>query len=95
MTSVEELFGKKVIEAKGYNIGEVIGLTAEFNKWKITHLNVELDDSAAQELGFKKRFRSSFVCIPVSLVNAIGDLITINQSLSELSNNPEIYECKK
>ncbi|MCW4002683.1 MAG: PRC-barrel domain-containing protein [Candidatus Bathyarchaeota archaeon] len=94
MTSVDELFGKKVIGAKGYNIGEVKGLTADLAQWRITHLQVKLDGKAAEELGFKKRFTSSTVCLPVSLVNAVGDVVTITQSLVELSNNPEIYECK-
>jgi sporulation protein YlmC with PRC-barrel domain len=94
LTSVDELFGKKVIGAKGYNIGEVKGLTADLAQWRITHLQVKLDGKAAEELGFKKRFTSSTVCLPVSLVNAVGDVVTITQSLVELSNNPEIYECK-
>lgn len=94
MTSVDELFGKKVIGAQGYNIGEVKGLTADLAQWRITHLQVKLDGKAADELGFKKRFTSSTVCMPVSIVNAIGDVVTIGQSMMELSNNPDIYECK-
>jgi sporulation protein YlmC with PRC-barrel domain len=94
LSNVEELFGKKVIGQKGYNVGDVKGLTADFSQWRITHLQVKLDDNAAKELGFKKRFTSSIVCLPVSLVHAIGDVITINQSLTDLSNNPEIFEYK-
>jgi len=94
LTSVDELFGKKVIGAKGYIIGEVKGLAADFGQWKITHLQVKLEGNAAEELGFKKRFTSSTVCLPVSLVSAIGDVVTIGQSLMELSNNPDINECK-
>ncbi len=95
MTSVDELFGKKIIESKGYSVGEVRGLTADLNGWKITHLQVKLEGKAAEELGFKKRFSSSIVCVPVSLVTAIGDVVTIGQSLTELSNNADVYECKK
>jgi sporulation protein YlmC with PRC-barrel domain len=94
LTSVDELFGKKVIGAKGYSIGEIKGAAADFNQWKITHLHVKLDSNAADELGFKKRFSSSTVCLPVSLVSAIGDVVTIGQALNELSNNPDIYECR-
>ena len=38
-----------------------------------------------RHLGFKKRFRSSSVCMPVSLVSAVGDVVTIGSDLKELS----------
>jgi sporulation protein YlmC with PRC-barrel domain len=94
LTSIDVLFGKKVIGAKGFIVGEVKGVSADFAEWKITHLQVKLDSNAAEELGVKKRFTSSTVCLPVSLVSAIGDVVTIGQSLTELSNNPDIFECK-
>ncbi len=93
LTSVDEIYGKKVIGAQGYNIGEVKGLAADLKQWRITHLQVKLDSKAADELGFKKRFTSSTVCIPVSLVSAIGDVVTMSEPLAELSNNSGIYEC--
>ena len=73
--------------------GVVKGLAADFSQWRITHLQVKLEGNAAEELGFKKRFTSSTVCLPVSLTSAIGDVITINQLVSDLSNNKDIHEC--
>lgn len=94
MISIDELFGKKVIGINGYNIGEVKGVMADLNQWRITHLKVKLDGTAAEELGFKKRFTSSTVCMPVSLVAAVGDVVTISQAHTDLAYNTDIYECK-
>ncbi|MCL5876226.1 MAG: hypothetical protein M1540_00220 [Candidatus Bathyarchaeota archaeon] len=53
-----------------------------------------MTDTAAEELGFKKRFRSSTVCIPVKMVLAVADVVNLAPSLKELSESNEITECK-
>ncbi len=93
LVSIDKLSGKNVIGAGGYNLGEVKGAEVNTSTWQVTHLQVKLSNQASEELGFKKRFRSSTVCMPVSLVSAVGDVITIGKALSELSKNPEISEC--
>jgi len=95
LVSVDKLNGKKVICAKAYTLGEVKGAEVNTDDWRLTHLHVKLTDQAATELGFKKRFRSSTVCIPVNLIAAVGDVITINKSREELSKTVEITECKE
>jgi len=95
LVSIEKLNGKKVIGAKAYILGEVKGAEVNTDNWKITHLHVKLTDQAATELGFKKRFRSSKVCIPISLISAVGDFVAISKSLEELSKTVEIVECKE
>lgn len=95
MVSIDEINGKKVIGKQGYDLGEVKGVEADTSRWQITHLHVKLSDKAADELGFKKRFRSSTVCMPVSLVEAVGDVVTMSSTLTELSGNSEITECKE
>jgi hypothetical protein len=52
-----------------------------------------LSKQASEDLGFKKRFRSSTVCLPTSLVSKIGDNILLNKCLDELSKSQEISEC--
>ena len=47
-----------------------------------------------QNLGLKKRFRSSNICIPNSLVKAVGKLIAIDASFEDLRDSFEITECK-
>ncbi|MCL5876608.1 MAG: PRC-barrel domain-containing protein [Candidatus Bathyarchaeota archaeon] len=93
MVSVDSLSGKSVIGASGTILGEVKGTEVNTNTWQITHLHVKLSSIASETLGFKKRFRSSTVCMPVSLVSAVGDVITIGSNINELSQNPQISEC--
>jgi len=91
----ERLSGKKVIGAGAYILGEVKGGSVDSATWQITHLYVKLSDKAAVELGFKKRFRSSTVCIPVKMIQAVADVVTVAPSLKELSESKEITECKE
>ncbi|MCW3995761.1 MAG: hypothetical protein NWE98_06395 [Candidatus Bathyarchaeota archaeon] len=93
MVDTEELTGKNVIAEGGIVLGEVKGTQVNTSTWQITNLKVKLSNQASDQLGFKKRFRSSTICMPVTLVSAVGDVITLTKSLIELSQNPEITEC--
>jgi len=92
---VDSLSGKDVIGAGGIILGQVDGAEVNTSTWQITHLQVKLSSQASDQLGFKKRFTSSIVCMPVSLVSAVGDVITVEKTLDELAKNPEISECIK
>jgi sporulation protein YlmC with PRC-barrel domain len=85
----------QIISSKAHILGELNGVEINTNNWQVTHLNVKLDNEAAVKLGYKKRFRSSKICIPVSIVKAVGELITIDASLEDLQNSFEITECKE
>jgi len=92
LTSVIKLDGKKVIAKDAYTLGEVEGAEVDTNKWKVTHLHVSLTDEATKELGLKKPFLGSIkVCLPVTVIQAFGDVITLNKTLQELKN---LDECK-
>jgi len=93
LVNYDKLSGKYVICAGGFDLGEVNGLEMDTNAWKVTHLHIKLSKPASQDLGFKKRFRTSTVCLPISLVASVGDNILLNKSLDELSRHPEISEC--
>jgi len=93
MVSFDKLSGKFVICAGGFDLGVVNGVDIDTNTWQVTHLHVKLSKSASEDLGFQKRFRSSTVCIPTSLVSKVGDNILLNKCLDELSEHPEISEC--
>lgn len=84
-----------MIGRKAYTLGEVDGAEVDTEEWKITHLRVKLMDDAATELGFKRRFRSSIVCMPVTLIAAIGDIVSIEKSIQELKTTADIVECKE
>ncbi len=94
LISFDTIIGKKVIEIGGYIIGEVKGAGIDTDTWHVHQLHVKLTDKAAEELGFKKRFRTSTVCLPTIMVKAVGDVITIAPPLEELSKSTEITECK-
>ena len=88
---VRKLNGKSVITSDACNLGEVDGAHADIGTWQITHLDVELTKEAGEELGFKKPLLGSVtVCLPISAVKKVGDVVALNQSLSELKN---IKEC--
>ncbi len=93
MARMSELTDRQVITADAYNLGDVIGAEVDTKAWKITHLNVSLSDDATRELGFKKPFLGHVdVCLPVELVQAYGDVITLRKDLANLK---ELPECKR
>lgn len=93
MVSVSKLMGKKVIAANAYTLGEVHGAEVDTDKWQVTHLHVSLTDEATRELGFRKPFLGSVVvCLPVTLIQAVGDVITLNKSIQELRSFVEPKE---
>jgi sporulation protein YlmC with PRC-barrel domain len=93
--SFEKLSGKYIICAGGFDLGEINGIEINADTWQVSHLQVKLSKAASEDLGFKKRFRSSIVCVPISLVANIGDNVLLNKSLDELTKHPEIHECRE
>jgi sporulation protein YlmC with PRC-barrel domain len=91
--SFNKISGMFVICAGGFDLGEINGLELNTTSWKVTHLHVKLSKAASEDLGFKKRFRSSTVCVPISLVSQLGDNVLLNKTLEELTKNPEISAC--
>ena len=84
--------GMQVITADAYTLGEIDGAHADTVTWQITHLDVALTKEATRELGFKKPMLGSLtVCLPVTAVKKVGDVVTLNQSLLEFKN---LKECK-
>lgn len=85
MTCVSELYGKQVITSSAFNLGEVEG--AEFNPktWQITDLHIKLTSEATEQFKFKKPMLSHVVLLlPVSVVNSIGHVVTLQKSIPEL-----------
>lgn len=95
MVSVNELTGKKVVGVNGDSIGEVKDVEFDMHTWKITHVLLKLTEKAAVELGYKRTTGSmgplnmsrgtNSVFMPVELISAISDTITINKSLIEIT----------
>jgi sporulation protein YlmC with PRC-barrel domain len=89
MVEVSRLNGKEVITTDAFHVGEVSGAEMD-NQWQITHLHVNLSKEATTELGFKKPVLGHItICLPVSLIQAFGDVITLNKRRGELKGIPE------
>jgi len=89
MVKVSEINGNKVITTDAFNVGKVSG--AEMNdQWKITHVYVDLTKDATNELGFKKPVLGHItICLPVKLIQGLGDVITLTKTREELKGIPE------
>ncbi len=93
MARITEVLDKEVITADAFDVGEVSGAEVETKSWRISHLYVNLTDDATRELGFKKPFLGRLtVCLPVNVVKAYGDVITLSSNLGQLK---ELPECRK
>ena len=94
MINFEEIIGLDVVTSGALIIGKVRGAKLDTASWEIKFLNVKLTGEAAESLGMKKRFRSSVICVPVGMVQAVGDVVTISKSIEELEASEEVTECK-
>ena len=89
---VKKLNGMKVITADAYTLGEIDGAHVNIDNWKISNLDIKLTRDASKELGLKKsRLMALTVCLPVTVIKNIGDVITLKQSIEEFKN---LEECK-
>ncbi len=94
LVSFKELSDKFVICSGGFDLGNITGVEINTGTWQVTQLHVKLSKSASEDLGFKKRFGSSTVSVPISLVHSVGDNILLNKSLEELTKGSDITEYK-
>ena len=87
MTTVNELIGKSVIGSKAHTLGNVNDVEVDTEKWQVTHLHVNLTTEATKEFGLKKPFMGSItVCLPVSLIQAVADIVALNKDTPELKD---------
>jgi sporulation protein YlmC with PRC-barrel domain len=89
------MIGLQVVTSGAHVLGEVKGARIDTKTWEVKYLNVKLADKAADRLGMKKRFRSSSISIPVGMVTAVAELVTLDKSMEELENAKEIVEFKE
>ena len=66
-------------------MGEVEGIDVNINTWQISTLYVNLNDEAAAGFGIRKPFLSKVtVCLPTLVIQSVGDVLTLKESLSNL-----------
>jgi len=95
LINFEKLIGLQVITSDAHILGEVKGARIDTKLWEVKYLNVKLSDKGADRLGMKKRFRSSSISVPVGLVQAVGELVTIGKTMEEMETAKEIVEYKE
>jgi len=84
--------GMRVITDDAFTMGEVDGAQANTVTWQITHLDVALTKEATKEFGFKKPMLGSLtICLPVTAIKKVGDVITLNFSLKAFK---DLKECQ-
>lgn len=89
MVKVSEINGNKVITTDGFNVGKVSGAEMD-DQWKITHVYVNLTKDATNGLGFKKPVLGHItICLPVKLIQGLGDVVTLTKTREELKGIPE------
>ena len=93
MVEIGRLFWKRVVTSDDYEIGETESAELDTVTWQVKSLYVSLNDEASEKMGFDRPyFGKIFVCLPVSTVKEIGEIISLNKTFDELQ---EIRECKK
>jgi len=88
LVNVNILLGKSVVAEDARLVGAVTGVEVELMpKWEITHLHVSLTEDTTRELGYKKPFLGSVdVILPISIVKAVGDLISLDKKIGDLKD---------
>ena len=87
---VSKMNGMSVITADAFTLGEVDGAHADTETLKITQMDVALTRETIKELGLRKPiFGSLTVCLPVSVVKKVGDVVTLGKSLLEFKDMKE------
>ncbi len=86
--NVNQLLEKNVVSDDARLIGNVTGVEVELlPTWRITHLHVRLTEETTKELGYKKPFLGSVeVLLPVSIIKAIGDLISLDKKATDIKD---------
>ena len=84
--NVNILLGKSVVADDARLVGAVTGVEVELMpKWEVTHLHVSLTEETTRELGYKKPFLGSVdVILSISIVKAVGDLISLDKKIDDL-----------
>jgi len=85
MVNIKVLFGKDVVEEGARVIGKTSGAHIDLSQWSVTHLQIKLTEETIKELGYRKPLLGSVeVLLPIGLIKAVGDLISVNKNIEEL-----------
>jgi sporulation protein YlmC with PRC-barrel domain len=90
MVQAKNLVGLSVITADATKLGKVDGTEVDTESWKTTHIRIDLSDDSIRELGLKKPFMGGIrICLPVTHVGTVGDVVNLKLNIAEVRNTPE------
>jgi len=93
MVELGKLNWKKVLTSDGVEIGELEGGELDTKSWQVTHVHVGLNDDALREFELTKPYLGQvLICLPVEMIQAVNEKITLNKSLQELKDEKECKE---
>ena len=82
---VTNLNGKQVITSEAQVLGEVEGAEIDIDEWRVTGLYINLAKEIIEKFNFKKPLLGSvIVCLPVTTIKAVGDVIALDKAIEEL-----------
>lgn len=82
---VDDLIGRAVVGAGAQVVGEVCDVQFDERTMKFTDICIKLNENALESMGIKKpRFGSVRVDIPIEVVKAIGDVVSVDKTAQEL-----------
>lgn len=91
--TIGELSWKKVVTSDGIEIGQLQGGEISQQNWKITHFHIGLNDDTTKKLGLSKPYMGRIlICLPVSYIQSVTDVVTLNKSFEELKTSKECQE---
>ena len=90
LLKADYLNGKQVITSEAEVLGEIEGVELDISTWTVTHLYINLLKSNVEKFNYKKPlFGSVSVCLPINTIKAVGDVISLKESIDDLKYLPE------
>ena len=87
---VADLVGKQVITSEAEVLGQIEGVDVDISTWTVSNLLVTLLKINVKKLNFKKPLLGSVtVCLPVSAIKTVGDVVSLTESIQDLKYIPE------
>ncbi|MBN1109322.1 MAG: PRC-barrel domain-containing protein [Methanomassiliicoccales archaeon] len=88
--SMKDVLLKSVLTSDAYDIGTVNDFYLSVDEWKVDQIGVTLNMQSKKDLGIRKlSLTGTTICIPISYVNKVGDMVTLNIPFDELKGLPE------
>ena len=84
---IDDLMGKPVVGDGAMVLGQVCDVEIDEKTLRVTGICVKLNENAVEPMGFKKpRLGSIRVDLPVEVIKAIGDVVSIERSADQLGS---------